>query len=98
MIDFCLGVSYATECLKCRPGSFASEPGSTKCAACPIDEFSAGGSAMCQSCDTEREFAPSGSGKCLPKPPCQSKDYFATHSPCDEDKMVKFVEIRLKVR
>uniref|UniRef100_H2ZGD3 MRH domain-containing protein n=1 Tax=Ciona savignyi TaxID=51511 RepID=H2ZGD3_CIOSA len=81
------GVSYSTECHKCRSGYFAQNTGSRWCDLCPVNTFSDRGAITCNPCDTETQYSPLASSECFNRPACEQKDYFATHSPCDLNKM-----------
>ncbi|CAK8671048.1 unnamed protein product [Clavelina lepadiformis] len=80
------GVSYTTECVKCQAGFFASSRGSHWCTPCPPNTHSLPGASICEPCDPETQYAPAANQECLEKPPCMEKDYFATHTACNENK------------
>ncbi|KAM9520177.1 endosome/lysosome-associated apoptosis and autophagy regulator 1 isoform 2-T2 [Guaruba guarouba] len=77
------GVAFTSECFPCKPGTFAAAAGSSSCQPCPADTFSAKGATSCQPCDPDG-YAEPGSASCKPRPPCTDKDYFYTHTACDE--------------
>uniref|UniRef100_F6Z4T9 Tyrosine-protein kinase ephrin type A/B receptor-like domain-containing protein n=1 Tax=Ciona intestinalis TaxID=7719 RepID=F6Z4T9_CIOIN len=83
------GVSYSTECHKCRPGYYAAKSGSRWCELCPVNTFSDRGAHECSPCNLDLQYAPIASSECKSRPACKEKDYFATHSECDSKKMTK---------
>ncbi|XP_050739422.1 endosome/lysosome-associated apoptosis and autophagy regulator family member 2-like isoform X2 [Eriocheir sinensis] len=77
------GVAHSSECSPCPEGTY-SGPAASKCHECPEDTHAPRHSASCQPCDPMTQYAPKGSGKCLPRPPCTSSDYYEMDSPCNE--------------
>uniref|UniRef100_A0A8C7E1H4 Endosome-lysosome associated apoptosis and autophagy regulator family member 2 n=1 Tax=Naja naja TaxID=35670 RepID=A0A8C7E1H4_NAJNA len=87
------GVAYTSECFPCKPGTFSNKSGSSLCEICPRNTYSEKGPGMQQVSRNE------GSGQCLERLPCSSKDFFQIHTPCDwEGKtqiMYKWVEPKI---
>lgn len=83
------GVSYTTHCHKCREGYYSDAEGSQWCRSCPENTKSDLGANKCEPCDPKTQYAPSNSAECKARPPCTEKDYFETHSPCNENKTTK---------
>ncbi|XP_006039031.1 UPF0577 protein KIAA1324-like, partial [Alligator sinensis] len=76
------GVAYTSECFPCKPGTYASKPGSSFCKLCPPNSYSGKGATSCQQCEPNT-YSEQGSAACKPRPPCTDKDYFYTHTACD---------------
>ncbi|KAJ6666369.1 hypothetical protein lerEdw1_000642, partial [Lerista edwardsae] len=93
------GVAYTSECFPCKPGTFSDKPGSSACQVCPRDTYSEKGAKECVKCPEETHYADEGSSQCAERPPCTSKDFFQTHTPCDRDGktqlMYKWVEPKI---
>lgn len=83
------GISYTTQCHKCLEGYYSDKEASSWCSACPENTFSSLGAKECTECDITQYYAPPTSPSCLKKPPCTEKDYFETHTPCDDKKKTK---------
>ncbi|XP_070549925.1 endosome/lysosome-associated apoptosis and autophagy regulator family member 2-like isoform X2 [Ptychodera flava] len=93
-----MGIAYTSECTKCKPGTFARDEGSRFCEDCPADTFSVTGSGECQKCP-DTHYSQPGSGNCTERKPCTDRDYFETHTPCNENKqtnmMYKWIEPKI---
>ncbi|XP_014663683.1 PREDICTED: UPF0577 protein KIAA1324-like homolog isoform X2 [Priapulus caudatus] len=89
------GVAYTSECTPCANGTFADAEGFTECKACPVNTFSHHGADACTPC-SDKEYAPEEAASCVARPWCTKRDYFETHTPCDENKetqvMYKWIE------
>lgn len=80
------GVSYASECTPCEPGTYSDNYGSSECVSCPENSFSSTiGSVSCKQCLKADYFSFRGSRKCLARPECSNRDYFETISECDKN-------------
>lgn len=77
------GVAHSSECSPCPEGTY-SGPAASECQECPEDTHSPRRSSVCEFCDSVTEYAPKRSGKCLPRPPCTSSDYYEVDSACNE--------------
>ncbi|KAE8623689.1 hypothetical protein XENTR_v10005698 [Xenopus tropicalis] len=92
------GAAYTSECFPCKPGTFASTNGTSTCQVCPKDTYSNRGASSCISCDPDK-YSDSGSASCNLRPPCTEKDYFYTHTPCDDNGetqlMFKWIEPKI---
>ncbi|XP_031422893.1 endosome/lysosome-associated apoptosis and autophagy regulator 1 [Clupea harengus] len=84
------GVAYTSECFPCKAGTYAPEPGASRCAPCAANAYSRKGATVCQECEKEK-YAGIGSGECLTRPPCNESDYFYTHTPCDSNRMTQLM-------
>ncbi|XP_071449238.1 endosome/lysosome-associated apoptosis and autophagy regulator family member 2-like [Hetaerina americana] len=76
------GVAFASSCAPCRPGTY-SFSGSRTCTECPKNHYSSKEASSCSPCDSQTEYSPKGSSKCLTRPLCTVKDYYETRTPCD---------------
>lgn len=79
------GIAYASTCTLCPVGTF-SEVGATSCKSCPADYYAPKkGMSECLPCNTTTHYSYSKASKCTERPLCKEKDYFATHTPCDNN-------------
>jgi len=77
------GVSFASECTPCEPGTHNNQPGLSNCIPCPRDTYSIRqGSTSCLKCNSS-QFSFLGSQNCLSKPDCTENDYFQSSSECN---------------
>ncbi|XP_077995582.1 endosome/lysosome-associated apoptosis and autophagy regulator family member 2-like [Glandiceps talaboti] len=83
-----MGLAYTSECTKCAPGTYAREEGSRFCEMCEANTYSTVGSSECQNC-LDTQYSGPASGNCTDRKPCNAKDYFSLHSPCDEKKQTQ---------
>nr|DBA33904.1 TPA: hypothetical protein GDO54_001524 [Pyxicephalus adspersus] len=92
------GAAYTSECFPCKPGTFAPTKGASFCQICPRNTYSTRGANYCVECEADKYSVP-GSGSCLSRPPCTEKDYFYTHTPCDDNGetqlMYKWIEPKI---
>ncbi|XP_026533667.1 UPF0577 protein KIAA1324-like isoform X4 [Notechis scutatus] len=78
------GVAYTSECFPCKAGTYTAKSGSSFCQQCPANSFSSKGATSCQQCEPANYSEP-GSSSCKSRPACTDKDYFYTHTTCDEN-------------
>ncbi|XP_053560710.1 endosome/lysosome-associated apoptosis and autophagy regulator 1 [Bombina bombina] len=92
------GAAYTSECFQCKPGTYTSESGSSYCKLCPKNQFSNRGAMSCTPCESET-YSDTGSANCTARPPCTEKDYFYTHTRCDNNGetqlMYKWIEPKI---
>ncbi|XP_035677340.1 endosome/lysosome-associated apoptosis and autophagy regulator family member 2-like [Branchiostoma floridae] len=93
------GVAYTSECTKCPPGTYTDQPGQSECKVCEENHHQPQpGQRNCQNCP-RNHYAEAGAAQCTPMPACEAKDYFETHTPCDENKqtqlMYKWIEPKI---
>lgn len=48
------GVAYTSECFPCKAGTYAPEPGASRCAPCAANAYSRKGATVCQECEKEK--------------------------------------------
>ncbi|XP_072026533.1 endosome/lysosome-associated apoptosis and autophagy regulator family member 2-like isoform X4 [Amphiura filiformis] len=94
-----MGLSYTSECTKCRPGTFAKDQGSFECTQCSANTFSKDGASQCTNCDASTLYSHPGATECTKREPCSKNDYYMTHTACNEKnqttKTYKWIEPRI---
>ncbi|XP_019749187.1 UPF0577 protein KIAA1324-like [Hippocampus comes] len=78
------GVAYTSECFPCRPGWFSASAGSSSCRPCPSGTFSGKSATSCTACPPNH-YSLEGWAECKVRPPCDDRDYFQIHTPCDSE-------------